>query len=346
MKKSIKKTLDKTPLITIAINSDRNIIYYNNFAKQKFLFLEEGRDINIIIRSTELNDFIDKSFNEKKDHRIEFQPSNFEDWYFIADLFFLPEGRDSDSSLIIMLTDQTMLYNYEKMRTDFVANVSHELRTPLSSIVGYIETIKNDSSLDKDITYKFLDIMENQAWRMTRLVEDLLLLSKYESEDKPLNFKNDNILNLVQSAIDNLNKKIEDKRLKINLEDKFNKGDLEVNSDSIIQVFINILDNAIKYSPLESEITVRLKEAFLDERLFVQIMFQDQGEGISKEHLSRLTERFYRIDKDRSRDLGGTGLGLSIVKHIVNRHNGRLIIESTVNEGSIFSVYLPINYTI
>ena len=346
MKKNIKKALDKTPLITIVIDIDRNVTYYNNFAKQKFLFLEEGRDINAVIRSAELNKYIDKAFTEKIDCKIEFQPSNFEDWYFIADLVFPPDSDDANKELTIMLTDQTMLYSYEKMRTDFVANVSHELRTPLSSIVGYIETIKNDINLNKATTHKFLDIMENQAWRMTRLVEDLLLLSKYESEDKPLNFKNDNIFNLVQSAIDNLNKKIEDKRLKINLEDKFNKGDLEVNSDSIIQVFINILDNAIKYSPLESEITVRLKEAFLDERLFVQIMFQDQGEGISKEHLSRLTERFYRIDKDRSRDLGGTGLGLSIVKHIVNRHNGRLIIESTLTEGSIFSVYLPINYTI
>ena len=193
MKKNIKKALDKTPLITIVIDIDRNVTYYNNFAKQKFLFLEEGRDINAVIRSAELNKYIDKAFTEKIDYKIEFQPSNFEDWYFIADLVFFHENDGSDSELTIMLTDQTMLYSYEKMRTDFVANVSHELRTPLSSIVGYIETIKNDINLNKATTHKFLDIMENQAWRMTRLVEDLLLLSKYESEDKPLNFKNDNI---------------------------------------------------------------------------------------------------------------------------------------------------------
>jgi two-component system phosphate regulon sensor histidine kinase PhoR len=220
MKKNIKRILDKTPLITIAINSDRNIIYYNNFAKQKFLFLEEGRDMNSVIRSTELNNFIEKAFSEKKDHRIEFQPSNFEDWSFIADLLFLPESNNPENELIIMLTDQTMLYSYEKMRTDFVANVSHELRTPLSSIVGYIETIKNDTNLDQSITNKFLDIMEDQAWRMTRLVEDLLLLSKYENEDKPLKFIETEIITIIQSAIDNLNKKIDDKKLKVNLEDK------------------------------------------------------------------------------------------------------------------------------
>ena len=198
MKKNIKRALDKTPLITIVIDIDRNVTYYNNFAKQKFLFLEEGRDINTVIRSTDLNIFINKAFSEKKDFKVEFQPSNFEDWYFIADLVFFHENDGSDSELTMMLTDQTMLYSYEKMRTDFVANVSHELRTPLSSIVGYIETIKNDINLGKITTNKFLDIMEDQAWRMTRLVEDLLMLSKYEAGDKPLELKETEIANILQ----------------------------------------------------------------------------------------------------------------------------------------------------
>ena len=342
MKKNIKRALDKTPLITIVIDIDRNVTYYNNFAKQKFLFLEEGRDMNSVIRSTELNNFIEKAFSEKKDHRIEFQPSNFEDWSFIADLLFLPESNNPENELIIMLTDQTMLYSYEKMRTDFVANVSHELRTPLSSIVGYIETIKNDTNLDQSITNKFLDIMEDQAWRMTRLVEDLLLLSKYENEDKPLKFIETEIITIIQSAIDNLNKKIDDKKLKVNLEDNFSKKIISLNSDSIIQVFINIIDNAIKYSGESSEINIVLKEAMIDDNLYAQVQIKDQGEGISSEHLSRLTERFYRIDKNRSRNLGGTGLGLSIVKHIVNRHNGKLTIESELEKGSTFTIYLPI----
>ena len=241
-----------------------------------------------------------------------------------------------------MLTDQTMLYSYEKMRTDFVANVSHELRTPLSSIVGYIETIKNDTNLDQSITNKFLDIMEDQAWRMTRLVEDLLLLSKYENEDKPLKFIETEIITIIQSAIDNLNKKIDDKKLKVNLEDNFSKKIISLNSDSIIQVFINIIDNAIKYSGESSEINIVLKEAMIDDNLYAQVQIKDQGEGISSEHLSRLTERFYRIDKNRSRNLGGTGLGLSIVKHIVNRHNGKLTIESELEKGSTFTICLPI----
>ena len=117
---------------------------------------------------------------------------------------------------------------------------------------------------------------------------------------------------------------------------------IPIDSDSMTQVFINILDNAIKYCYEESQVTITSKEAIVDDKIYAQVEIEDQGEGISSEHLNRLTERFYRIDKDRSRDLGGTGLGLSIVKHILNRHNGNLKIESTLNKGSIFTVYLPI----
>ena len=342
MKKNIKKALDKTPIISIAIDIDRNITYYNNFAKQKFLFIEEGRDINTIIRSSDLNNYIDKAFTDHIDYKVEIQPSNFEDWYFIADLVFFPETEDAKKELTIMLTDQTMLYTYEKMRTDFVANVSHELRTPLSSILGYLETIKNDVNLDQATTYKFLDIMETQAWRMTRLVEDLLLLSKYEAGDKPLDFKNVELVSVIEAAIDNLNKKIEDKKLKVVLHNHLGKKIISIDSDSMTQVFIKILDNAIKYCYSESQVTITVKEATMDDKIYAQVEIEDQGEGISSEHLNRLTERFYRIDKDRSRDLGGTGLGLSIVKHILNRHNGNLKIESVLNKGSTFTVYLPI----
>ena len=341
MKKNIKRLVDRVPIIAIAIDSHRNITYYNNSAKQKFLFLEEGRDINLVLRSTELNTFIDKCFGEEKDYTVEFQPSNFDDWYFLANLLFFSE-TDHQCEIIIFLTDQTFLYSYEKMRTDFVANVSHELRTPLSSIVGYIETIKNENNLDKKTTNKFLDIMEEQAWRMSRLVEDLLLLSKYEADDKPLDFREIEVVKLVESAIDNLKLKIEEKKLQVVFNNFLNDKIISLNSDSIIQVFINILDNAIKYSNENSSIFIKLNNIILEENNHIHIQIEDQGEGIAKEHLHRLTERFYRIDKNRSRDLGGTGLGLSIVKHIINRHNGKLTISSEPEKGSIFNVYLPI----
>ncbi|MDC3153232.1 ATP-binding protein [Pelagibacteraceae bacterium] len=344
MKKNLSQSLNKLPIIIIAIDINKQITFYNNVAKQKFLFIDEMIDINNVIRSTELNKFIEESFSNKKDSKLEFSPSNFTDMYFIGDLTFF----DNDySELIISLTDQSTLKNYEQMRTDFVANVSHELRTPLSSIVGYIETIKNSvnsSSENKLDNYvgKFLDTMEDQAWRMTRLVEDLLLLSKYESDEIQMNFEQINIINLIEGVLDNLQNKINDKNIEVKINNYLSKDDVLGNKDALIQVFINLTDNAIKYSKENSKIEIELNERLEQNINYCEINFRDFGEGISEEHLSRLTERFYRVDKNRSRNQGGTGLGLSIVKHITNKHSGKMKIESQIDKGSTFSVALPI----
>ena len=344
MKKNLSQSLNKLPIIIIAIDINKQITFYNNVAKQKFLFIEEKIDINNVIRSSELNKFIEESFSNKKDSKLEFSPSNFTDLYFIGDLTFF----DNDySELIISLTDQSTLKNYEQMRTDFVANVSHELRTPLSSIVGYIETIKNsvnsssENKLDNFVG-KFLDTMEDQAWRMTRLVEDLLLLSKYESDEIQMNFEQINIINLIEGVLDNLQNKINDKNIEVKINNYLSKDDVLGNKDALIQVFINLTDNAIKYSKENSKIEIELNERLEQNINYCEIHFRDFGEGISEEHLSRLTERFYRVDKNRSRNQGGTGLGLSIVKHITNKHNGKMKIESQIDKGSTFSVSLPI----
>ena len=342
MKKKLRLSLSKIPSIIIAIDTNKEIIFYNNAAKQKFLFIDEGRDLNNIIRSTELNTFIDKAFREKEDFKFEFTPSNFSDMYFIADLIFVEKDYEE---LLISLNDQSLLKNYEQMRTDFVANVSHELRTPLSSILGYVETIKNSLNEDKNkdkTVGKFLDTMEDQAWRMTRLVEDLLLLSKYETEDKPIEFQEANIRQLIDGVVDNLQNKLMAKKIEVQIKDDFDKSTISANKDALIQVFLNLTDNAIKYSKENSKIEIELKERLEQNINYCEINFRDFGEGISEEHLSRLTERFYRVDKNRSRNQGGTGLGLSIVKHITNKHNGKMKIESQIDKGSTFSVALPI----
>ena len=262
--------------------------------------------------------------------------------YFIADLIFVEKDYEE---LLISLNDQSLLKNYEQMRTDFVANVSHELRTPLSSILGYVETIKNSLNEDKNkdkTVGKFLDTMEDQAWRMTRLVEDLLLLSKYETEDKPIEFQEANIRQLIDGVVDNLQNKLMAKKIEVQIKDDFDKSTISANKDALIQVFLNLTDNAIKYSKENSTIEIELESVIDDNTTFCQISFIDKGEGISKEHLTRLTERFYRVDKNRSRNQGGTGLGLSIVKHITNRHNGKLSIKSKVDKGSTFTISLPV----
>ena len=263
MKKKLRLSLSKIPSIIIAIDTNKEIIFYNNAAKQKFLFIDEGRDLNNIIRSTELNTFIDKAFREKEDFKFEFTPSNFSDMYFIADLIFVEKDYEE---LLISLNDQSLLKNYEQMRTDFVANVSHELRTPLSSILGYVETIKNSLNEDKtnDKTVgKFLDTMEDQAWRMTRLVEDLLLLSKYETEDKPIEFQEANIRQLIEGVVDNLQNKLMAKKIEVQIKDDFDKSTISANKDALIQVFLNLTDNAIKYSKENSTIEIAVSYTHL-----------------------------------------------------------------------------------
>ena len=341
MKKNLSQSLNKLPIIIIAIDINKQITFYNNVAKQKFLFIEEKIDINNVIRSSELNKFIEESFSNKKDSKLEFSPSNFTDLYFIGDLTFF----DNDySELIISLTDQSTLKNYEQMRTDFVANVSHELRTPLSSIVGYIETIKNsvnsssENKLDNFVG-KFLDTMEDQAWRMTRLVEDLLLLSKYESDEIQMNFEQINIINLIEGVLDNLQNKINDKNIEVKINNYLSKDDVLGNKDALIQVFINLTDNAIKYSEKNKKIKITTKSKDNNFHAIVE----DEGIGISKENIPQITERFFRVNPAKSKEVGGTGLGLAIVKHIVNQHRAEMSITSELNKGTRISLVFPIS---
>jgi two-component system phosphate regulon sensor histidine kinase PhoR len=157
-----------------------------------------------------------------------------------------------------------------------------------------------------------------------------------------MNFEQINIINLIEGVLDNLQNKINDKNIEVKINNYLSKDDVLGNKDALIQVFINLTDNAIKYSKENSKIEIELKERLEQNINYCEIHFRDFGEGISEEHLSRLTERFYRVDKNRSRNQGGTGLGLSIVKHITNKHNGKMKIESQIDKGSTFSVALPI----
>ena len=184
--------------------------------------------------------------------------------------------------------------------------------------------------------------MENQAWRMTRLVEDLLTLSKIESDDKELHFEKIKIDTIIQNVIDSLNSKAKLKKINFLIIKKSKKLIINADQDSIIQVFINLIDNAINYSKEKTQIKISFDKSIKQYKSFLKISVIDVGEGIEKKHLNRITQRFYRVDKDRSRKQGGTGLGLAIVKHIVQRHQGEFTIKSEIGVGSVFSVFLPI----
>ena len=339
MKKETIAILDKLPSSCIALDNKKKVVYFNKFAKKQFFSLKKNIKIENIIKSKELNIAITKAFENKIKQNIKFTPVNLKDSYFDLDLIFLEKDFKEIS---IFVNDQSLIKGYEKMRTGFIANVSHELRTPLSSILASVETIKNTAKNDKKAQKKFLDGMENQAWRMTRLVEDLLTLSKIESDDKELHFEKINIDSVIQNVIDSLTSKAKLKKIKFLIINKTKKLIINADQDSIIQVFINLIDNAINYSKEKTQIKISFDQSIKQDKSFLKISVIDVGEGIEKKHLNRITQRFYRVDKDRSRKQGGTGLGLAIVKHIVQRHQGELIIKSETGVGSVFSVFLPI----
>lgn len=339
MNKTLIQILDKTPIACISVFKNKKISYFNKLAKKQFFSLKKNIHIENIISSKDLNKAIDECFKNTMKKKISFTPENLKDSYFNLDLMFLQKNKEE---LTIFINDQSLIKGYEKMRTGFIANVSHELRTPLSSILASVETIKNSAKQDKKAQLKFLDSMENQAWRMTRLVEDLLTLSKIESDDKELNFEKINVDLILRGVIESLSKKAKLKKIKFKTIKKHKKLVINADQDSIIQVFTNLIDNSINYSKENTLITITFDKSKIHDKSFLKICVADEGDGIEKKHLNRITQRFYRVDKDRSRQQGGTGLGLAIVKHIIQRHQGELKIKSQIGKGSTFSSFFPI----
>lgn len=261
-----------------------------------------------------------------------------DDRSFSLRVFALPATRE-DIAAVLALHDVTALRKAEKMRADFVANASHELRTPLASLVGFIETLLGPARDDADARIRFLGIMKEQAARMSRLIQDLLSLSQIELREHDRPSDPVALAPLLRDIAAALQPQADAKKMPLKLDLDDSLPPVRGARDELMQVFQNLIDNAIKYGRAETPVEIRLGR--LDEG-WLEVAVRDHGEGIPREHLPRLTERFYRVDSARSRDLGGTGLGLAIVKHILNRHRGRLVIESELGRGSSFSIRLPL----
>lgn len=238
---------------------------------------------------------------------------------------------------VIIFHDITDIRQTEKMRRDFVANVSHELRTPLSAIEGYSETLLDGALEDQAVCRDFINVIYRHSLRLTQLVEDLLDLSKLESPDFRPELAPFSLPGLVQQVIGLVGAKAQEKEIRIEVCIDEPLPQVLAEMSSLQQVLTNLLDNAIKYTPPQGRVVV---SAFDNGKGKIQVDVSDTGIGIEAKYLPRIFERFYRVDKARSRDLGGTGLGLSIVKHIVQLHGGEIWVESTVNQGSTFSFTL------
>ena len=239
---------------------------------------------------------------------------------------------------LLVINDNTNLNRLETIRKDFVSNVSHELKTPVTSIKGYIETLHDGAINDAEAAKPFLDIILKQAGRLDSIIDDLLVLSRIESKESGQTLQKEkvNLKSLLDSAVQLCGQKINEKNSVVSVscaEDL----EMDIHPRMLELAIVNLIDNAVKYSQSGADIKVSVESTSAN----TVIAVSDNGPGIPEEHLPRLFERFYRIDKGRSRAMGGTGLGLSIVKHIAQLHNGTVTVESTVGKGTVFKIHIP-----
>jgi two-component system, OmpR family, phosphate regulon sensor histidine kinase PhoR len=245
-----------------------------------------------------------------------------------------------DGSKFVRLTDRSEAHAAEQMRVDFVANASHELRTPLATVLGYAETIREQGEeLDAPTRERFTAIIHDEARRMQRLVEDLISLSRIEAERFSVPTEIVALGPLLEEARNNVRNAAHERGCAIELEVAPDLPPVMGDRTQLLQMIENLITNAIRYGRAGRPVYIKA----VPERTMVHLSVRDEGEGIAAEHIPRVTERFYRVDPSRSRAQGGTGLGLSIVKHIVERHRGRLRIASRVGEGTTIHVQLPIS---
>jgi two-component system phosphate regulon sensor histidine kinase PhoR len=293
-----------------------------------------GRRLSDVSRDTELSAVVREAMNRGEPTFREVQLRGEKD-RFLA----VTAGPTADrSAWVIVLHDVTEMKRLERVRTDFVANVSHELRTPMTAIKGFAETLASTGYDDPERVARYVSIIERQATRLSRLIEDLLTLSDLELGKMAVRLGTTSLAPIVNDVVELLSGAAERAGVRVRTEVD-ESACARVDPDRLAQVVSNLLENAIKFSPSPGDVTVRV--ARTADAPSVELQVVDRGVGIPAEDLPRLAERFYRVDKARSSELGGTGLGLSIVKHIVQAHGGSLSIESRVGVGTSVTVRLP-----
>jgi len=325
----------------MAVDMNERIISINKAAASIFENLPENllnRSIPEIIRNPDLQKFIKKALSSSQN--LEEDITLYQGGERILYVHHTPlEDPDGQRrGILVVLNDVTHLRKLENIRKDFAANVSHEIKTPLTAIKGFVETLRSDVDAAPEETERFLAIIEKHVDRLTTIVEDLMKLSKIEQQDEKsdIHLEESSVKSVILSAVQTCREKADAKKITIDLECPEDIS-LQLDSRLMTQALANLLDNAVNYSHENAKI--QILTTFQEKELRISI--KDHGIGIPKEHLSRLFERFYRVDKARSRKLGGTGLGLAIVKHIAHAHGGRVSVESTLGKGSTFFLHLP-----
>ena len=341
---SAESVLAALPEPLLLIDAERRIVSANPSALDLLGPRLPGRDLGAALRVPAVLEATDAVLAGGTGRTIEVDLPGSVERHLSAQVGPLRPPTSAGAAAVLTLTDITGTKRSERMRQDFVANASHELRTPLATLLGFIETLRGPARDDNAARDRFLSIMAEQASRMARLVDDLLSLSRIELNEHLAPKERVDLRRVLIAVADGLEQRAAKRQMRIDVALPESLPDVVGDPDELAQVFQNLIDNAIKYgrSGTAVEVTGGASPRRLAGVLAAQVAIRDHGEGILTEHIPRLTERFYRVDPARSRELGGTGLGLAIVKHIVNHHRGLLEIESELGEGSVFKVHLPV----
>lgn len=337
---SIAQMIAAIPQPSVVVDENERIVALNTGAEALFGAHVMGRHFVTALRHPALVDAVELCLRDAKAQQTQY-PSRARghDVTYLVDIAKLGEAH-----VLLCFQDITDLRQADQMRRDFVANVSHELRTPLTTLMGFIETLRGPARNDAAARERFLETMTQEAERMNRLVGDLLSLSRVEGQERERPTERVDIAGLLRTTMRNLHPLAVDND--VTLKVKMPEASMVVlgDADQLQQVFSNLIENAIKYGGQGNTVNIHAQTHPNDPALrapAARIEVSDQGPGIEAEHIPRLTERFYRADSHRSRDLGGTGLGLAIVKHILNRHRGRLKVTSEPGGGATFTLILP-----
>jgi two-component system phosphate regulon sensor histidine kinase PhoR len=330
------------PLPLLIVGDEQLVVALNDSAKKMLGVPVLGRHFTTVLRHPKLVTAVEQGLIDRAPHSVSYQAvENDNDVIYNVHVQVIGES----DLLLISFENVSGVAQAEDMRRDFIANVSHELRTPLTAVMGFIETLRGPARDDAKARDRFLGIMEDEAGRMNRLVGGLLSLSRVQADERVRPTAQIDLRTVVQTTLLNLEPLVLNHNVTILAELGNEALHVTGDTDQLMQVFTNLFENAVKYGGAAQSVSVTARKSAHDPVLrgaAIEIGIADQGPGIDPIHLPRLTERFYRADSHRSRELGGTGLGLAIVKHILNRHRGRLKITSQLGQGSQFTVILPL----
>ena len=325
----------------LVVDTEERVVRMNHAMSILFNISPEdavGKDLQVIIRNMALQRFIRKTLDSKEKQEGEFIILNHREYTVQAHGTLIRDASENIIGSLIVLNNITSQKNLENVRREFVANVSHELKTPVTAIQGFVETLREGAIHDSEKGPEFLNIIMKHTDRLAAIIEDLLKLSRIEQESErgEIVLTRSALQDVLEEAVSLCQKQASEKEMQLKL-DMVPDLEADINAPLLVQAIVNLIDNAIKYSPARSRILIQLQQK--DNQ--IEIRVQDEGPGIPEKDLPRIFERFYRVGKARSRQLGGTGLGLSIVKHIAQAHGGTVAVESKPDKGSLFIVFLP-----